>query len=264
MCDEAKRAYEWAQFERFAAACGFVPAGPGEQPSPPEPDIVVGPPGARVAVELTDLHPGVEATGAADEPVPVARARERQQEWVTAAARRAYEGAGHPPVNVWISWIPRAQFRGRDALAKRIATVVAAHPPRGSGLREVGTGFEPIEPGLPVAGLAIAAATGAGAAWRDGDMHQIGVYAADEIQARIATEDAKVGRYREPYASRWLVLVIGAAGPSTWGEVGADVERAQFRSRYDRVFVLEYVPRRVHELQLVPGGPERDLGRAAS
>lgn len=242
--DEAKRARELEQFERFAAACACVPPGPRSQPEPPEPDVVIGPPYAQIGVELTDLHPS--ADGEAQ------RRREGEQAKVVAAARDAYLRGGYPPVHVWISWIRHDRLANRAALADRIASIVAAHPPGEGGLHEIGTGFEPLAPDLPITRIAVAeASTYHASDWRDGDMHEVGFCTAEDVQARIAHEDAKVDRYLGMYAARWLVLVVGAAGPSTWGCVAADVRQARFRSRYDRVFVFEYVYARSHELRLI-------------
>ncbi len=80
-------------------------------------------------------------------------------------------------------------------------------------------------------------------------MHRVGMCTPDDIQARITLEDPKVGRYRGTYSSRWLVLVVGAAGPSTWGDVAPDVLDATFRTRYDRVFVFDNVHARAYELR---------------
>ena len=246
-----------AQFERFAAACGCVPAGPRVQPDPPEPDVVAGPRGAQVGVELTDVHPSEDGD--------VKRRREGEQAAVVVAAHAAYVRAGHPPVHVWLTWTRHAPLANRAALGDRIAAIVAANPPRGNGLREVGTGFEPLEPDLPVTSIAIAHASSHDTSdWRDGDMHEFGWWTADDVQQRIAHEDTKVSRYRGAYTERWLVLVIGAAGPSTWGDVAADVRQVPFESAYDRVFVFEYVYARAHELRLAGDSPEAEGSPAAS
>ena len=246
-----------AQFERFATACALVPAGPRVQPDPPEPDVVAGPPGKQVGVELTDLQP----TEDGDEK----RRREGEQALVVAAARDAYVRGGHPPAHVWVSWTRHASLASRSAVADRIAAIVAAHPPQGADLRELGTGFEPIAQDLPVVSIAVArASTYEASDWRDGDMHEVGFCSAEYVQARIARKDAKVSGYRGAYAERWLVLVVGAAGPSTWGDVPADVRDAKFESAYDRVFVFEYGYARVHQLRLTPGQARVEQGRAVS
>lgn len=238
---DEKQRRERAQFERFASACGCVPLLPREQPEPPEPDVVFGPPGARVGVELTDLHP------MGDEQ----RRREGEQASVLAAARAAYESAGHPPVDVWVSWTRHPRLARRAALAARLAAIVAAHPPDTPGIREVGDWWHPIAPDFPVTRIGIAEALSwPTSEWRDGDMHRVGMCTPDDIQARITLEDPKVDRYRVTYASRWLVLVVGAAGPSTWGDVAADVLEETFRTRYDRVFVSDHAHARAYELRL--------------
>lgn len=255
--DAARRAREWAHFDRFAAACGCVPTGPFAQPNPPEPDIVVGPSAAPVGIELTELHPAEDGEAQ--------RRREGEQAAVLAAAHAAYVRGGHPPVHVWVSWTRHPPLVDRAAVAARIASIVLAHPPNERDIREVGTGFEPLAPGLPVTRIGIARASVHDPAdWRDGDMHEVGWCTAEAVRARLATEDAKIARYQRVYAERWLVLVVWGAGPSTWGDVDAEVGAAEFESAYDRVFVLEYGYGRAHPLRLARRAPPVEDGGTAS
>jgi hypothetical protein len=95
-----------------------------------------------------------------------------------------------------------------------------------------------VHPELPIRALAIAWASSQEASeWRDWNFHNVEPPDTGELQERMRNEEGKLGISRWTYASRWLVLVAGAGGPSTWTVPGATLERATFRSRYDRAFL---------------------------
>jgi hypothetical protein len=95
-------------------------------------------------------------------------------------------------------------------------------------------------------------------------MHQVDAVTAADIESRIALEDVKVARYRREYVARWLVLVKGAAGPSTSGFFTADASAARYDSRFDKVFLLELDHHRCHELSSDSGTGTVGVHRTAS
>jgi hypothetical protein len=231
----AQKRDELAQFRRFAAACACVPSGEWRQPSEPAPDVVVDGPAGEIGIELTELDPsGAEK-----------RLAQREQADIIAAARRLYDAAGYPPVHVWVTWADGAfkWKKHRHRLARALYELVVEERELCESLHQVGTGFDLLRPDVPVVHLMLARASSAVASeWRDGSFHQVGACGVAELQDRIALEDAKVGRYQQAYASRWLVFVLGAAGPSTWATVLPDVWPAHFRTNYDRLFLLHLDP----------------------
>ena len=47
------------------------------------------------------------------------------------------------------------------------------------------------------------------------------------------------------------MLITESAGPATWAAVLEDVSTEQYRSRFDRAFLLEFVRGKCRELKLV-------------
>ena len=237
---QAKKVHELQQFERFAASCGCVPAGDRAQPNPPEPDIVVR---ESIGVELTELHPAPYGA--------LRRGLESEQLLCTERARAAYIQRAHRPVHVWISWESGTRLQQRKVLCEGIVSLVARNPPHGAMPIDIGTGFQRIEPDLPIVAMSIAPARShEDSTWRDGDAHEVGFLTPETLQKRITHEDAKVDRYRGSYIARWLILLTRAAGPSTWGDPTDDVASSVFRSRFDCVFVFDDVHERTYPLRI--------------
>jgi len=215
-----------------------------DQPPEPEPDIVADCVEGRVGIELTEFHPsGVEK-----------RLREGEQEILTNSAKQLYEQAGLPPVNVFINWseIPHLSKGGRRSWARLLFDLVAENRPYGEQFsRDIGDGEALLHPDLPIRALSISWASSLQSSeWRDWNFHKVKPPDADEIQQRLRYEENKLDISQESYLSRWLVLVAGAAGPSTWTDVGASLDGKVFVSRYDRAFLFLVDRRKVVELAL--------------
>ena len=255
---EEQKRYERAQFEAFAAASGVVPPGAARQPAEPEPDIVVDGASGSIGVELTDV-----TVSDAEET----RRIESERVALLAQARRVYQEGGRPPVTVFVSWSTRPGLgkRVRAEQAERLAAFIAAQPLGGVWGRQIGTGFAPIRPDLPVASLHIFDARSYDDAdWREGEFHRVQPLTATALQHRLREEDRKPARYRERYAARWLLLVVYAAGPSTWVAVLDEVWEAEFESPYDRVFLFDFVRRTWGELRLRGGDLPSDSQAACT
>jgi hypothetical protein len=130
--------------------------------------------------------------------------------------------------------------------------LVARHIPNSDGVEEIGTGERLLRPDLPISLFRVGKASSYAAAdWGDGEFHLVRSCGSPEIQQRISVEDAKVARYKRAYESRWLVLITESAGPATWAAVLDDVWTEQYRSRFDRAFVLEFIRGKCGELKLI-------------
>jgi len=237
---------EMIQFQTFRAISGVVPDCAVEQAPAPEPDIVLDYPEGKVGIELTEIHPnGAEK-----------RLQESEQEILAEAAKDLYSQSGLPPVNVSIDWtdFPRLSKSGRRAGAQLLCESVAQNRPEGEQFsQDVGDGNDLIHPKLPVRALSISWASSVkGSDWRDWNFHEVQPPHPGELQERIRQEESKLDVVQKSYVSRWLILVAGAAGPSTWTVLGASLDGATFRSRYDRVFVCLMDRKIVRELPLFP------------
>jgi hypothetical protein len=241
---EAQKRDELAQFERFAAACASVPVCASRQPGEPEPDIVLDCSKGLIGIELTDLLPSGDTTQ---------RGRESERLNLLERAKLLYEQGGHPPVHVYVAWSvePRLGKRVRADQARDLCELVARHQPSGIYGTEVGNGFYRVIEGLPITFLHTWAARSHDQSdWREGEAHEVKPLGAADLQARVELEEPKLGKYRGAYESLWLVLVVDAGGPSTWATVLDEVWQSTFDSRYDRVFLLDWVRERCGELRL--------------
>ena len=251
--NQKKRRRELDQFIEFASVCKCVLLGTANQPDPPEPDLVLPGPSGLIGIELTDVTLGGERN----------RAREGEQLRAMATAKELYALTGQKPVHAFFAWADNVPLskRKRAPLAAAICEPISANlPTTGHGLRKIGDGPTLIRPDLPLTMITVGEASSAEAAdWKDGSFHKVEPCGTPEIQAKIDQEDQKVIHYRVSYASRWVVLVLEAEGPSTWGVVLREVRQTRFRSQFDRVFLFELGHEHCHELDLGHTPLERSL-----
>lgn len=240
-----KRQRERQYFELFLKAMPDLQGGVVTQPAPPEPDVVYSLQGRHIGVELTELH---------------ARESLRREEGEKAAIlRRAqgqYESAGHPFVSVSVVWsdLFAPDKRQRLARASEIACLVAANiPPLGDYL---GLGTEPggrdlDHPLIEAIWVERLVPYGPGEAVWTSEYSWWGTEA-DEglIQLHLDRKRDRAAFYLTPYSERWLLLLVRGTKPSSGFEIGAAASMATYRSPFDRAFILEVLPGRVHSLRL--------------
>jgi hypothetical protein len=173
---------------------------------------------------------------------------------VMSTAKELYSVTGQKPVHAFFAWARQLPLSKGDRvpLAEALRDLISANlPTRGQDLREIGDGMSLIRPDLPLTMITVAEASSAEAAdWKDGSFHRVEVCGASQIQTVIDRKNLKVAGYRAPYSSCWLLLVLEAEGPSTWGAVLDEVKQTTFYSQFDRVFVFELGHKRWHELNL--------------
>ena len=73
-----------------------------------------------------------------------------------------------------------------------------------------------------------------------------------ELQQIMRTKEAKVPSYRQQCREVWLLIVARGFEPSTFGDLGPEVEGYWFESGFDRVFFLHHANEYVAELHVRP------------
>jgi hypothetical protein len=69
-----------------------------------------------------------------------------------------------------------------------------------------------------------------------------------EFQRTLHDEEAKLPSDRQHCREVWLLIVARGFEPSTYGDLGPEVQGHRFESAFDRVFFLQYFDRLVSEL----------------
>jgi hypothetical protein len=71
-----------------------------------------------------------------------------------------------------------------------------------------------------------------------------------ELQKIMRDKEAKIPTYRRQCGAVWLLIVARGFEPSTFGDLGPEVEGHQFESDFDRVFFLHHANEYVAELHV--------------
>jgi hypothetical protein len=211
---------------------------------PPEPDIVATGAGDSIGIELTHMR-GIAALSVHEsEKALVVR---RACELVTHRTRAS--------TAVRVDWAPGIVFtkENREALSAKLAHFVEAHlPPDGTDL-VFGPPFvaesDPSDPELSY--VSILREDAADESDWDGMDNWDGATAEPPfVQTHIDRKKSKPAKYLVRYTQRWLLLIHEGYKPSSGYELGATVRLAEFRSSFDRVFVLSLTPGAVTELHV--------------
>jgi hypothetical protein len=73
-----------------------------------------------------------------------------------------------------------------------------------------------------------------------------------ELQKLMRDKEAKVSTYRRQCREVWLLIVARGFEPSTFGDLGSEVEAHEFETAFDRVFFLHHADEYVAELRVRP------------
>jgi hypothetical protein len=199
----------------------------------PEVDVLVTSiDGREIGVEVTRLHPtgGVEA-----------RRWESTQQSISRRAQQMYENDGFPPVEVvilWSEWVDPSAKRITD-VARCLKDFVVDHLPDFGHSVEVR--LEDVNRSeLPhgIAGIQIRRFFPDVSHWHAPRAGFPGTITAAQIRERISAKDAKL-RVAPRFSERWLVLAFGGEGRSTWGRIPDDLVDTEFRSCFDRAFLVD-------------------------
>lgn len=71
-----------------------------------------------------------------------------------------------------------------------------------------------------------------------------------DLQEILRNKEAKVPSYRRHRREVWLLIVVRGFEPSTFGDLGPEVEGHPFESGFDRVFLLHHFDGIVTELHI--------------
>jgi hypothetical protein len=71
-----------------------------------------------------------------------------------------------------------------------------------------------------------------------------------DLQEILRKKEAKVPSYRRHFREVWLLVVARGLEPSTFGDVGPEVEGHRFESGFDRVFLVHHFYGIVTELHI--------------
>lgn len=211
---------------------------------PPEPDVVIElHDSSRIGVEVTEVHPGGEDL----------RLREAEHDGILNDALARYKAMGLPGVGVRLHWngSESVQKRVRADLAHSIATFVSKNIPPLFG-EVIVDQSDDIPPALPAAVDTICISRNR----HDADFWHSprGAWVPDcdptLVQKRLSAKKEKPQQYVERYNELWLVVVMGGAGPSTWGNIPDGIGDHVFTSTYARNFLLR-IPGPIAELKVV-------------
>jgi hypothetical protein len=73
-----------------------------------------------------------------------------------------------------------------------------------------------------------------------------------DLQGILRNKESKVPSYRRHCSEVWLLIVARGLEPSTFGDLGQEVEGHRFESSFDRVFLLHHFDGVVTELPIFP------------
>ena len=71
-----------------------------------------------------------------------------------------------------------------------------------------------------------------------------------DLQEILRKKESKVPSYRRSCREVWLLVVARGLEPSTFGNLGPEVESHRFESGFDRVFLLHHFDGVVTELHI--------------
>jgi hypothetical protein len=246
--EAAKKARERVYLERFRENFAGFPEGevvPSERP-----DFLIKTQSRWIGLELTEYHVQEPDEGKGS---PM-RALEGTEDKVLRLASEKYQSKGLAPVVVSVLWHPHHALDRRRILelATDLANLVQEHLP------ETGHGVtirrpHPAWRSLPheVASVTAARAkTISKNSWTPVRAAFVPTLTPAELQQIIWNKEAKVPSYWQQCWEVWLLIVARGFEPSTFGDLGPEIEAHEFETTFDRVFFLHYFDGSVSELHV--------------
>ena len=71
-----------------------------------------------------------------------------------------------------------------------------------------------------------------------------------DLQEILRNKETKVSLYRRNCREVWLLIVARGLEPSTFGDLGPEIEGHQFESSFDRIFLLHQFDGIITELHI--------------
>jgi hypothetical protein len=248
--EDRKKRQEEAYLRRFRENFAGFPEDtilPNEHP-----DFLVETSRGRVGIELTEYH-GRERSQGRGSPT---RAREAMEDEVLRRAADQYLSKGLPPLLVHVTWHPHEVFGHRRTaeLAADLADLVRENLPEPNRSVTI-RGHQPAGRSLPqgVASLTVIRRERiTKGSWTSVRAAFVPTIAPLDLQEILRNKEAKVSSYRRHCREVWLLIVARGLEPSTFGDLGPEIEGHQFKSSFDRVFLLNYSDGIVTELHVSP------------
>jgi hypothetical protein len=247
--DEASKARERAYLERFRDNFADFPE--GEVVSSERPDFLIKAGSGRIGIEVTEYHVQEPDEGWGSPT----RAQEGTEDKVLRMASEKHQSKGLPPLVVSVQWHPHQAFSRRrtQELAADLADLVQEHLPEPDYEAAIRHRRHPAWRSLPqeVASLRIDRRIRFSKySWTPVRAAFVSTLTPPELQQIMRSKEAKVPSYRQQCREVWLLIVARGFEPSTFGDLGSEVEGYRFESGFDRVFFLHYFDESVSELHV--------------
>src|ERR687897_1176643 len=246
-----QKARERAYLQRFRDNFAGFPE--GEVVSSESPDFLVKSRPRWIGIELIEYHVQEPDEGWGS---PM-RAQEGSEDKFLRTASRLYQSKDVPPVVVSVLWNPHRAFSRRriQELAAVLADLVKEHLPELGHRVAIRYRRHPAWRSLPqeVESLTVdRQIIFSENSWTSVRGASVPTLTPPELQKKIRNKEAKVPSYRRQCREVWLLIVARGFEPSTFGDLGPEVEGYWFESGFDRVFFLHHADESVAELRRRP------------
>ena len=246
-----QKAREWAYLQRFRENFADFPE--GEVVSFEHPDFLIKSQSRWIGIELTEYHVQEPDKGWGS---PM-RAQEGTEDKVLRTASTQYQSKGLPAVAVHVHWNSHRVFSSRrvQGLAADLADLVQEHLPEPGHEAAIRHRRHPAWRSLPqeVTSLSIDLRKNFSKnSWTSVRGASVPTLTPPELQQIMRTKEAKVLSYRQQCREVWLLIVARGFEPSTFGDLGPEVEGYRFESGFDRAFFLHHANEYVAELHVRP------------
>jgi hypothetical protein len=247
--EDRKKRQEETYLRRFRENFAGFPEGtilPNEHP-----DFLVETSWGRVGIELTEYHISEPDEGRGSPT----RAREGTEDEVLRRAAEQYRSKGLPPVVVNVLWhTNQALDRHRlPELATGLADLVQEHLPEPNQSVTINERRHPASRSLPeeVASLHVIRRDSISkGSWTPVRAAFVPTITPSDLRRTVRSKEAKVLSYRQHCREVWLLIVARGFEPSTYGDLGPEVENHVFETSFDRVFFLHHFDGTVTELRV--------------
>ncbi len=243
-----QKARERAYLQRFRENLADFPEGeivPSEHP-----DFLIKTQPRWIGIELTEYVQEPHE----DRGSPM-RAQERTEDKVLLTASQQHQSNGLPPVAVHVLWHPHQALGRRriQELAAALADLVQRHLPETGHNVTIRRRRHPAWRSLPqeVAYLSVDRRINFSKnSWTFVRGGWVPTLTPPQLQKLMQNKEAKVPSYRQQCREVWLLIVARGFEPSTFGDLGPEVEGYRFDSGFDRVFFLHHFDGFVKELRV--------------
>jgi hypothetical protein len=251
---QAKKELERAQLDRFRCVFPEFPAGRIIETE--NPDFIVAADGRSVGIEVTELYWNRPS---GKSPMQEQEALRRQ---IALEACRRYISRGLPAVHVSIHFnglYPLSKGQVKD-IASQVEAVVSSNVPEPNAMYEESFDWENREyfpeevDSLSVWNMPVMEAPFFSA--------PVAAFIPDlsrsDMVRTIQSKEPKLSRYRERCAEVWLLILSNGSKISTLFGGAEGVLADPYFSNFDRIFLLQQLEGKVHELKLSVGPESKE------